>query len=71
MVKRKRAKRVRAVRRKKRTLKAEIRETKLALAILIFGIATAASAVYKLGNITILLGLVTIAAVIAALVKRK
>jgi len=43
---------------------------KLALAILIFGAATAFSAVYKLGNITILLGIVTAAAALAMTLKK-
>jgi hypothetical protein len=57
-----------------KTLKEEPKENpnefKLALAILIFGTATAASAIYKAGNLTILLGLVTAAAALAMTVRK-
>jgi len=46
-------------------------EFKLALAILIFGTATAVSAIYKAGNLTILLGLVTAAAALAMTVAKR
>jgi hypothetical protein len=47
-------------------------DTKLAVAILVFGMATALSAIYKLGSqITILLGLVTAAAALAIALKNK
>jgi len=46
-------------------------EFKLALVVLIFGAATAFSSVYKLGNITILFGLVAAAAALAMTVKKK
>ena len=58
-----------------KTLKAEPKENpnefKLALAILIFGTATAVSAIYKTGNMTILLGLVTAAAALAMTVSNR
>ena len=43
---------------------------KLALVVLIFGTLTAFSAVYKMGNITILFGLVTAAAALAMATKK-
>ena len=47
-------------------------DMKLAVAILVFGLATAFSAIYKVGSqITILLGLVTAAAALAIALKNK
>jgi len=44
---------------------------KLAIAILIFGLATAYTAIYKMGSITILFGLVTAAAALAIALKNR
>lgn len=70
-VKRAKVRRARAKARRAKVSKKEIGDLKLALVILVFGVATAFSAVYKLGNITILLGLVTIAAALAMLAKKR
>lgn len=51
--------------------KEDMSDLKMALVVLIFGAATAFSAVYKLGNITILFGLVAAAAALAMTVKKK
>ncbi|MEM5814312.1 MAG: hypothetical protein QXD77_00660 [Candidatus Aenigmatarchaeota archaeon] len=71
MAKRKTAK-AKAVKRKAvKAPKEGLSEFKLALVVLIFGAATAFSAVYHLGNITILFGLVAAAAALALTVKKK
>jgi hypothetical protein len=66
-----RAARTRAVKEAKPIPTENMSDLKLALVVLIFGAATAFSAVYKLGNITILFGLVAAAAALAMTVKKR
>ena len=67
-----RRKRARRKVRKARVRKTGMGDLKYAIAILIFGSATAFSAVYELGaSLTILLGLVTVAAALAMIAKKK
>jgi hypothetical protein len=63
-----RAKRAKA---EKATPKKDASDMKLAIAILIFGLATAYTAIYKMGSITILFGLVTAAAALAIALKNR
>lgn len=59
-----------AVTKQKTTAKGDSVEFKLALAVLIFGVLTAFCSICKLGNITVLMGLVTVAAVLM-MARRK